>query len=203
MSTMEILAMVLIVGVALVWRMSWLAARVHRATTRAERTWSVLDAALMGRAQRAAELVMMRSIDPATALLVLDAAVATLEPDLCQRERERTESDLSHVLDAVDPMLAARPSELDMERARASMYRRLHNDAVSTALALRRRHTVRIFRLARRSVEPRPFEMAEGTFCSLTACPLDPPRWSLPYLPRPVHATERRAPGAGEAGQAS
>lgn len=170
---MEIMAVIIIVGVVLVWRISWLATRVHRATTRAERTWSVLDAALVGRAQRAAELVMMRSIDPATALLVLDAAVATLDPDLCQRERELTESDLSHVLDAVDPMLPARPSELDMERARASMYRRLHNDAVSTALALRRRHTVRIFRLARRSVEPRPFEMAEGTFCTLTACPPD------------------------------
>jgi hypothetical protein len=173
MNTVEILAVIIIVGVVLVWRISWLATRVHRATTRAERTWSVLDAALVGRAQRAAELVMMRSIDPATALLVLDAAVATLDPDLCQRERELTESDLSHVLDAVDPMLPARPSELDMERARASMYRRLHNDAVSTALALRRRHTVRIFRLARRSVEPRPFEMAEGTFCTLMACPLD------------------------------
>jgi hypothetical protein len=173
MNTLEILAVIIIVGVVLVWRISWLATRVHRATTRAERTWSVLDAALVGRAQRAAELVMMRSIDPATALLVLDAAVATLDPDLCQRQRELTESDLSHVLDAVDPMLPARPSELDMERARASMYRRLHNDAVSTALGLRRRHTVRIFRLARRSVEPRPFEMAEGTFCTLMACPPD------------------------------
>ena len=50
--------------------------------TRAERTWSALDAALVGRAQRAAELVRMPGIDPATALLVLDAAAAALEPDL-------------------------------------------------------------------------------------------------------------------------
>ena len=134
MSTVEMLALTIIVVVILVWRITWLATRVHRATTRAERTWSVLDAALVGRAQRAAELVMMPGIDPATALLVLDAAAAALEPDLCHGERERTESDLSHVLDAVDPMLPARPSELDMERARASMYRRLHNDAVATAL---------------------------------------------------------------------
>jgi hypothetical protein len=200
MSTMEILAVIIIVGVALVWRISWLATRVHRATTRAERTWSVLDAALIGRAHRAAELVMMRSIDPAAALLVLDAAVATLDPDLCQGERELIESDLSHVLDAVDPMLPARPRELDMERARASMYRRLHNDAVSTALALRRRNSVRIFRLARRSAEPRPFEMAEGSICTLTAGPPDSPPSSLPYLPRAVHAAESRAPAVGEAG---
>ena len=179
MSTVEMLALTIIVGVLLVWRITWLATRVHRATTRAERTWSVLDSALVGRAQRAAELVMMRGIDPAAALLVLDAAAAALEPDLCQGERERTESDLSHVLDAVDPMLPARPGELDMERARASMYRRLHNDAVSTALALRRRHTVRILRLARRSAEPRPFEMADGCICTLTACPPASPLSSL------------------------
>ena len=120
MSAVEILALTIIVVVILVWRISWLASRVHRATTRAERTWSVLDAALVGRAQRAAELVMMPGIDPATALLVLDAAAAALEPDLCHGERERTESDLSHVLDAVDPMLPASPSELARERARAS-----------------------------------------------------------------------------------
>ena len=182
MSTVEMLALTIIVGVLLVWRITWLATRVHRATTRAERTWSVLDSALVGRAQRATELVMMRGIDPAAALLVLDAAAAALEPDLCQRERERTESDLSHVLDAVDPMLPARPGELDMERARASMYRRLHNDAVSTALALRRRHTVRILRLARRSAEPRPFEMADGCICTLTACPPASPLSSLAHV---------------------
>ena len=175
MSIAEMLALTIIVGVLLVWRLTWLATRLHRVTTRAERTWSVLDAALVGRAQRAAELVTMRGIDPATALLVLDAAAAALEPDLCHGERERTESDLSHVLDAVDLMLPARPSELDMERARASMYRRLHNDAVSTALTLRRRHTVRILRLSRRSVEPRPFEMADGSICTLTAGPPDSP----------------------------
>ena len=98
-----------------------------------------------------------------TALLVLDAAAAALEPDQCHGERERTESDLSHVLDAVDPMLPGSPGELARERMRAIMYRRLHNDAVATALSLRRRHTVRILRLARRSVDPRPFEMADGS----------------------------------------
>jgi hypothetical protein len=163
MSTVEMVALMIIVVVVLVWRITWLATRVHRATTRAERTWSVLDAALVGRAQRAAELVMMPGIDPATALLVLDAAAAALEPDLCHAERERAESDLSHVLDVVDPILRVKPSALDLERARATMYRRLHNDAVATALSLRRRHIARILRLARHSIEPRPFEMADGT----------------------------------------
>jgi hypothetical protein len=201
MSTVEILALTIIVVVALVWRITWLSTRVHRATTRAERAWSALDAALVGRAQRAAELVMMRGIEPATALLVLDAAAAALEPGLCQEEREQTESDLSHVLDVVDPMLPARPSELDMERARASMYRRLHNDAVSTALALRRRQTVRILRLASRSIEPRPFEMAEGSICTLTAGPPTSPPSSLANVRPVVDAAEPRASAVGEAGQ--
>ena len=162
MSTSEILALLIIVVVILVWRISWLASRVHRVTTRAERTWSALDAALVGRARRAAELVMMPGLDPATALLVLDAAVAALEPDLSRGDRERAESDLSHVLDAVDPMLPASPRELASERARASLYRRLHNDAVATALLLRRRYTVRILRLAGRSAEPCPFEIGRA-----------------------------------------
>lgn len=162
MSTVEMLAVMIIVVVLLVWRISLLASRVHRATMRAERAWSALDAALVGRAQRAAELVMMPGIDPATALLVLDAAAAAMEPELCRSERERAESDLSYVLDRVDPMLPASPSELASERARASMCRRLHNDAVATALSLRRRHSVRILRLAGHTAEPRPFEMADG-----------------------------------------
>jgi hypothetical protein len=203
MSTPEILAVLIIVVVILVWRITWLASRVHRVTTRAERTWSALDAALVGRARRAAELVMMPGLDPATALLVLDAAVAALEPDLSRGDRERAESDLSHVLDAVDPMLPARPTQLASARARASLCRRLHNDAVATALLLRRRYTVRILRLAGRSAEPRPFEMADGSTCTLTAGPPDSPPSSLTYGRAAVHAAEPRAPAVGEAGQPS
>ena len=203
MSTSEILALLIIVVVILVWRVTWLASRVHRVTTRAERTWSALDGALVGRARRAAELVMMPGLDPATALLVLDAAVAALEPDLSRGDRERAESDLSHVLDAVDPMLPASPRELASERARASLYRRLHNDAVATALLLRRRYTVRILRLAGRSAEPCPFEMADGSICTMTAGPPDSPPSSLAYVCLAGYAAEPRAPAVGEAGQPS
>jgi hypothetical protein len=179
MSTAEVLALLIMVLVILIWRIDWLASRVHRATIRTERTWSALDAALVGRAQRATELVTMPGIDPTTALLILDAAAAALEPDLRRAERERAESDLSHVLDAVDPMLPASSSKLVSERARASICRRLHNDAVATALSLRRRNTVRILRLADRTAEPRPFEMADGFDCTLTAGSPDSPPSSL------------------------
>jgi hypothetical protein len=161
-STLDVLALLIILTLTIGWRITWLATRVDRANVRAERTWAALDAALVRRAQRAQELVLMPGIDPATALLVSDAANAALEPNLSRQDRERVESDLSHVLDAVNPILQSGANLLESERARASICRRLHNDAVATALSLRRRHSVRIFQLAGRAAEPRPFEMGEG-----------------------------------------
>jgi hypothetical protein len=159
---LDITALVIIVALIIGWRISWLATRVDRANVRAERSWAALDAALVRRAQRALELVLMPGIDSATALLVSDAANAALQPHLSRHDRERAESDLSHVLDAVGPLLPANSSRLDSERARASICRRLHNDAVATALSLRRRYAVRILQVAGRNAELRPFEMDEG-----------------------------------------
>jgi phosphatidylinositol alpha-mannosyltransferase len=138
--------------------------RVDRAEARAERTWAALDAALVQRAQRALELITSPGIDPATALLVTDAAAAALEPNLSRRDRERAESDLSHVLDTFDPLLSSSPERLDLERELATISRRLHNDAVATALSLRRRHTVRMPGIADSAATPRPFEMVDGDF---------------------------------------
>src|SRR4029450_2068772 len=121
MITVEILALVIIVALIMGWRITWLATRVDRANVRAERTWAALDAALVRRAQRARELVLIPGIDPATALLISDAANAALEPNLSRHDRERAESALSNVLDAIGPMLPAGSSRLESERARASI----------------------------------------------------------------------------------
>jgi hypothetical protein len=172
MITVEILAFTIIVALIMSWRITWLATRVDRANVRAERTWAALDAALVRRASRALELVLIPDIDPATALLVSDAANAALEPNLSRGDRERAESDLSNVLDAIGPRLPAGSSRLESERARASICRRVHNDAVATVLSLRRRYTVRALQLAGRAAAPRPFEMADGSICTLTAGPL-------------------------------
>jgi hypothetical protein len=207
-TTVEILDLVIIVALIIGWRVTWLATRVDRANVRAERTWAALDAALVRRAQRALELVLMSgtdpataSTDPATALLVSDAANAALEPNLSRHDRERAESYLSHVLDAVDSMHPGSSSRLEAECARASLCRRLHNDAVATALSLRRRRTVRILKLAGRAIEPRPFEMADGDMCALTAGPPDLPPSSLAYPHPVVAAAELRVPAIGETGQ--
>jgi hypothetical protein len=201
-TSVEILDLVIIVALLTGWRVTWLATRVDRANVRAERTWAALDAALVRRAQRALELVLMTGVDPGMALLVSDAANAALEPNLSRHDRERAESYLSHVLDAVGSMLPGSSSRLEAECARASICRRLHNDAVATAMSLRRRRTVRILKLAGRAIAPRPFEMADGAMCTLTAGPPDSPPSSLAYS-RPVGAAAepRRAPAIGETSQ--
>jgi hypothetical protein len=135
--------------------------RVDRAQARVQRTWAALDAALVQRAQRALEQIASPGVDPATALLVTDAAAAALEPNLSRHDRERAESDLSHVLDVVGPMLPSGSDRWDSEREQAIISRRLHNDAVATALSLRRRHGVRTLRVPEPGAEPRPFEMAD------------------------------------------
>ena len=162
MTVLGAVGLLIILLLALGWRLSWLATRVDRAHARAERTWAALDAALVRRAQRAVELVQTPGVDPASALLVSDAAAAALEPDLEHQQREQVESDLSHVLEVVRTSLTSGPDCLVAEQDRASLSRRLHNDAVATARALRRRQVVRAFGLAGHAEEPQPFEMADG-----------------------------------------
>ncbi len=155
MSPAEAAGVLLIVALVLGWRLTWLATRVDRAHGRVERTWAALDAALVRRAQRAAELGSAPGVDPSTTLLVSDAAAAALEPDLTLAEREQAENDLGHVLEVI-PLAGLEP-----DLARASLSRRLHNDAVASARALRQRRSVRLFRLAGHAQEPEPFEMAD------------------------------------------
>lgn len=153
--TWLLLGAALIIALAVGWRLSWLATRVDRAHTRAERTWAALDGALVRRAYRAGELAADPRLDPALALLVLDAAARALVDDLSQPEREQVESTLSHVLASW-----ALPG-LEVEQRRAALARRLHNDAVVSATYLRSRPAVRLFRLAGHATLPTAFEIAD------------------------------------------
>ncbi len=155
MSPFEWGAALVIVLLVTGWRLSWLATRVDRAHHRVERAWAALDAALVRRAQRAAEIAGSPGLDPASALLLSDAAATALAPDLEPAAREQAESDLSHLLGFISP------AEIAVEQDRAALVRRLHNDAVSTARALRERPAVRLFRLSGRARAPRTFEMAD------------------------------------------
>lgn len=146
---------VVVVVMVIGWRLTWLATRVDRAQLRTERTWATLDTALLRRSQKVLELATQRQIDPATALLLSDAADCAREPDLAKAEREEAESALHAVL------LLTGVSGIERENRRAMLARRLHNDAVSTASWLHERRTVRLFHLAGRASMPQPFEMSD------------------------------------------
>ncbi|GAA2104305.1 membrane protein [Microlunatus panaciterrae] len=167
LNPLEILGAVVLVLLALGWRLSWLATRLDRAHARTERTWAVLDAALVRRAQRSIEAATAPEIDPASTLLVCDAAVGALEADR-RDTREAAESTLSQVLAA-----AALPG-LDRAVENVTIARRIHNDAVATARALRRRRTVALFRLSGHASEPDPFEMADLPSAPAPAASIDP-----------------------------
>lgn len=151
-ATIGLTSVTVLLGVG--WRLSWLATRLDRAHLRTERTWAALDAALVRRAQRSLAVITDADVDPATALLITDAADRVLTSDLGQHEREHAETVLSQVL------RVSLPAAVGPEQQRVQLARRLHNDAVATAHTLRSRRAVRLFRLAGRAAEPMPFEIA-------------------------------------------
>ena len=149
-----VVAVVAIIGVYL----SWTAGRLDRLHARVDGSRASLEAQLFRRSGVAIEVATSGLLDPATAILVADAANrARSAPD---DEREVAESDLSKALAAVfaEPEvvaeLAAEPganqllSELGAACRRVEMARRFHNDTVASTRVLRSKRLVRWFRLA-------------------------------------------------------
>ena len=101
---------------------------------RVRRTWTLLDEALIDRARRVLELTGAPPADPHR-LRVHQAAVDALAAagdGATQQHRERVESDLSRLL------VRAEPAVFRAEHERATLARRLHNDAVAAAVRTRR-----------------------------------------------------------------
>ncbi|MFT4167481.1 MAG: glycosyltransferase family 4 protein [Microlunatus sp.] len=113
---------------------------------RVRRTWTLLDEALVDRARRVLELTGAPPADPQR-LRVHQAAVdalAAAKEGADQHHRERVESDLSRLL------VRTNPAVLRVEHERATLARRLHNDAVAAAVRCRRTgpSAVRAFEMA-------------------------------------------------------
>lgn len=173
---------IVVLGLALIafagWYLSYTAARLDRLHAKAEGAMSALDAQLVRRAEASLELATSGALDPATALLLADAATAATErhtehpltEDPLDGQHfagsERVESDLTWALD-----MALRPDVLDELRAedapgvdalrkveasalRVQLARRFHNDAVSEVRRVRRKAVVRLFRLAGHAALP-------------------------------------------------
>ncbi|WP_026256854.1 hypothetical protein [Actinopolymorpha alba] len=166
MNTLLIVLVVLAVaGVYL----SWTAGRIDRLHARLDAARAALDAQLFRRVAVALEVATSGMLDPATSLLVADAAHRARSAD--DDEREVAESDLSKALAAAFPdadasrALSAQPGaedllgELGAACRRVEMARRFHNDTVAMTRSLRGRRLVRWFRLAGRAKMPETVEM--------------------------------------------
>ncbi|HQH06785.1 MAG TPA: hypothetical protein PK428_03165 [Phycicoccus sp.] len=113
-----LLLVVLAVALAIAWYLSYAAARLDRLHTKVEGAMSALDAQLVRRAEASLELATSGILDPATSLLLADAAAAAVErrtehpitDDPLDGQhfggREEVESDLTWALDtAISPEL--------------------------------------------------------------------------------------------------
>ncbi|WP_030770635.1 membrane protein [Streptomyces sp. NRRL F-2664] len=149
--------------------LSWTAGRLDRLHSRMDAARAALDAQLVRRASVALEVATSGALDPASSLVLYEAAHAARQAE--EDHREVAESELSQALravfadaDQVEALKAApggaqATEELAAAVRRVPMARRFHNDAVRAARALRRHRKVRWFRLAGRAPFPLAFEM--------------------------------------------
>ena len=152
--------------------LSMTAGRIDRLHQRIETSTLALDAHLLRRSSIAIELATAGVLDPASSLLIADAAhVARTSADLDPVLKGQAESDLTAALDAAldDPEETAEIEvtelgselldELDAAFRRVQLSRRFRNDAVRACRQVRSQFLVRIFRLAGHTTWPQTWEM--------------------------------------------
>lgn len=141
----------------LAWQVLWTATRLDRLHGRVDGARAALDAQLLRRATIAQELAASLLLDPASSMLLADAAhrAVTATPD----DREVAESALTGALRAaldeegvgdLRALPAGRGVLDDLAAAwmRAELARRFFNDAVRATAGLRRARLVRLLHLA-------------------------------------------------------
>ncbi|MBV2364859.1 hypothetical protein ACFPZ0_03480 [Streptomonospora nanhaiensis] len=172
-------ALVLTAVVLLSAYVSWRAGRLDRLHTRVETAYAALDAALVRRSAVVLELAAAPALEPASAVLLGDAAARARRAHGAERaERELAESTLSRALRAVmaEPGLAEAlgaheaaeaaeaggddlVAEVESAAKRVMLARRFYNDAVAGIREARSGRLVRLLRLAGRAPMPEFFEM--------------------------------------------
>jgi len=170
------------IGLVFAWQGASRVDRLHRKVAASR---IALDAQLLRRASAAVELATSGALDPASAVLVADAAytasdagavtspAAALKMDGLGADRERAESGLTatlrETLGAPETVrdLRAGPSAEVMAGLAAAWYRvtlarRFHNEAVAQTRRVRRLWYVRLFYLAGRAPMPRTVELDDA-----------------------------------------
>ena len=186
MSDIDILQVTTILALVLLaaaWYLSYSASRLDRLHAKVEGAVSALDAQLVRRAEATLELATSGAVDPATSLLLADAASEALERHTHHplshdpldgqtfAGREGTETNLTEALRAalttetVEELRtdAEGPGALGLARVestalRVQLARRFHNDAVREVRRVRRKGVVRVFRLAGHAALPHPVD---------------------------------------------
>lgn len=180
--TGQVLVLVLVVLVLVAWNLSYNASRLDRLHARVEGALSALDAQLVRRAEASLELANSGELDPASSLILASAASEslerqtehTLEDDPLDGQsfggREPVESDLSEALVLVltptavtevreaDGVAYAALRRVEAAGLRVQLARRFHNNAVKDVQRVRRKRSVRWFRLAGHAVLPTTVE---------------------------------------------
>jgi hypothetical protein len=139
---------------------SWTAGRLDRLHHRVESARASLETELARRAALVAELAGTGILDPASSLLLLDAAhrARTASED----EREQRESALTRAINATGTEVEPWAGELSLAMRRVQLARRFHNDIVVSTRDLRRRRLVSWLRLAGHAPMPGTIELEDG-----------------------------------------
>ena len=174
---MDVLWVVLIVALVavIVLYLSQTAARLDRLHHRIDTSRSALQGQFMERANEVLALASSGRLDPATTVLLADAADSALNQARATGSdfpapRCASESALTRALEAsmdadVVAEIAAQPdgeqtlAGLAAAVQKAAWSRRFHNDAVRSCLAVRRQRLVRLFRLSGSAPLPRTVEL--------------------------------------------
>lgn len=152
--------------------LSWTAGRLDRLHARLDASRAMLDAQFLRRSALVLEIATAGQLDPATSVLLADAAsrARTVDDD----GRDQAESDLTEVLDAAlgdaedvtalsqDPVVGESFDELAKACRRAAHARRFHNDMVRGAQRLRRKLLVRWLGLAGHAPWPETVELDDS-----------------------------------------
>lgn len=136
---------------------SWTAGRLDRMHLRLELARASLEALLQQRACVSMELAVRGLGDPASELLLVEAARQARDTAGSGPERWLAESDLTAALSALQlPPAAEDPlmDELVGAARKAEMARRIHNDVAATTRRLHQSRRVRWFHLAGHAPEP-------------------------------------------------
>lgn len=156
--------------------LSQTAARLDRLHHRIDTSRTALQGQFTQRANEVLSLASSGRLDPATSVLLADAADAALDqaratgtefgPARCAAESALTKAvDVSLSDPAVVAEIAGQSdgertlADLGAAAQKASWSRRFHNDAVRSCMAVRRQRAVRLFRLAGSAPLPRTVEL--------------------------------------------